>query len=275
MRQESATTICLNSKVDGKQPSLADRVYHTGGVSVAVTSSFMPSIAEPFIVAQRGREVEPNVLTQKRTEYGKQIRKQYENKQLKTQRKHMQQFEPRTDGVSNSLTTVQKDNLLAEPLKVKQATAKGYVEVPPGGVFDGSYPESETRRGRVQDGGTVSPALTAEGQPPLEYETYYRIRKLTPRECFRLMGVRDKDIDKIQAYPFASLEEYREAIKGMSEKEIKRFRREHGMISDARQYKMAGNSIVENCLYLIFKNVFITKAKPKAKVKQLTIFDML
>jgi hypothetical protein len=89
------------------------------------------------------------------------------------------------------------------------------------------------------------------------------------------MGVRDKDIDKIQAYPFASLEEYREAIKGMSEKEIKRFRREHGMISDSRQYKMAGNSIVENCLYLIFKNAFITKAKPKAKVKQLTIFDML
>ena len=139
----------------------------------------------------------------------------------------MQQLEPRTDGVSNSLTTVQKDNLLAEP----------------------------------------------NGES--EYETCYRIRKLTPRECFRLMGVRDKDIDKIQAYPYATLEEYRNAIQDMDEKQIKKLRREKGMISDSRQYKMAGNSIVENCLYLIFKNAFITKTKCKPIPKQMTIFDVL
>ena len=41
-------TICLNSKVDGKQPSLTDRVYHAGGVMVAVTTSpfFMGNILE-------------------------------------------------------------------------------------------------------------------------------------------------------------------------------------------------------------------------------------
>lgn len=59
-------------------------------------------------------------------------------------------------------------------------------------------------------------------------ERTYRIRKLTPRECFRLMGMRDDDIDKIQAIG----------------------------ISNTQQYKMAGNSIVINVLEAIFKNLF-------------------
>ena len=57
----------------------------------------------------------------------------------------------------------------------------------------------------------------------------YRIRKLTPRECFRLMDLSDEDIDKIQS----------------------------AGISMTQQYKMAGNSIVVSCLYHIFKNLFI------------------
>ena len=60
-------------------------------------------------------------------------------------------------------------------------------------------------------------------------EPTYRIRKLTPRECFRLMGMRDDDIDKIQA----------------------------AGISNTQQYKMAGNSIVVNVLETIFKNLFM------------------
>ena len=57
----------------------------------------------------------------------------------------------------------------------------------------------------------------------------FRIRKLTPRECFRLMGMRDDDIDKIQA----------------------------AGISNTQQYKMAGNSIVVDVLEAIFKNLFM------------------
>ena len=60
-------------------------------------------------------------------------------------------------------------------------------------------------------------------------EPTFRIRKLTPRECFRLMGMRDDDIDKIQA----------------------------AGISNTQQYKMAGNSIVVNVLEAIFKNLFM------------------
>lgn len=59
-------------------------------------------------------------------------------------------------------------------------------------------------------------------------EMRYRIRKLTPRECFRLMGVDDADIDKIQA----------------------------SGISNSQQYKCAGNSIVVDVLYHIFRKMF-------------------
>ena len=57
----------------------------------------------------------------------------------------------------------------------------------------------------------------------------FRIRKLTPRECFRLMGVDDKDIDKIQ----------------------------DSGISNSAQYKLAGNSIVVDVLFHLFRKMFI------------------
>lgn len=65
--------------------------------------------------------------------------------------------------------------------------------------------------------------------PPELEGKKFRIRKLTPRECFRLMGVDDKDIDKIQA----------------------------AGISNSAQYKLAGNSIVVDVLFHIFRKMFI------------------
>lgn len=53
-----------------------------------------------------------------------------------------------------------------------------------------------------------------------------KIRKLTPRECWRLMGFSDEDFDKVKDY-----------------------------ISDTQLYKQAGNSIVVNCLEAIFNNL--------------------
>lgn len=57
---------------------------------------------------------------------------------------------------------------------------------------------------------------------------WVRIRKLTPRECFRLMDVDEEYIDKIKA----------------------------AGISDSQQYRMAGNSIVVSCMEGIFYNLF-------------------
>jgi site-specific DNA-cytosine methylase len=73
----------------------------------------------------------------------------------------------------------------------------------------------------------------------------FRIRKLTPRECFRLMGVDDKDINKIQA----------------------------AGISQSGQYKLAGNSIVVDVLFHIFRKMFIeTDQDFDGTPTQLTLF---
>ena len=82
----------------------------------------------------------------------------------------------------------------------------------------------------------------------------FAIRKLTPRECFRLMDVSEENIDKIQSYrepedgvlqnalgePILSLNGKPQALK------------KGETISKTRQYEMAGNSIVVSCLVGIF-----------------------
>lgn len=57
----------------------------------------------------------PKCLTPKRTEYGKEVRKEYESGALKESRHNMRRLEPREDGVCNTITSVQKDNLVVEP----------------------------------------------------------------------------------------------------------------------------------------------------------------
>lgn len=85
--------------------------------------------------------LEPAILTSKRTEYGKTIRKAYESGEIKESRHNMTELQPRNDGVSNTLTTVQKDNLLLEPtVRIKQATAQGYTECKIGGGGRPKFP---------------------------------------------------------------------------------------------------------------------------------------
>lgn len=83
---------------------------------------------------------------------------------------------------------------------------------------------------RVYGDNGISPTLTGTGESGAKnIINGFRIRKLTPRECFRLMGLKDDDIDKIQATG----------------------------VSNTQQYKMAGNSIVVDVLEAIFKNLFL------------------
>ena len=68
---------------------------------------------------------------------------------------------------------------------------------------------------------------------------WVRLRKLTPRECFRLMGVSEENIDKLL----------------------------NAGISDSQLYKLAGNSIVVQCMAGIFRNAFSTE-----EVESMTLF---
>lgn len=210
-----------------------------------------------------------------------------------------QRLEVNMQGTSNCLTSVQKDNMVLESVlaldeqnmnvrkeafgtlttdgsspkhnnrvMIRQATKDGSIECEIGGCFDASYPNSKTRRGRVQDKGNTCPTLTAQNQEVVRIEkvgqissngsqcgtvisdngisanlvagthgyanshiaTQYRIRKLTPRECGRLMGVSDSDIDK------------------MSE-----------VNSNSQLYKQFGNSIVVDVMVAMFKNLNINQ----------------
>ena len=133
-----------------------------------------------------------------------------------------QRLEPNQEGICNTLTSVNKDNMVL----IKQATKKGYIECDIGGVADFSYPTSKLRRGRVQEHGQVSPALTANGNGIRRVESEYRIRKLTPLECWRLMGFTDEE-----------------------------FRAAEEVNSNTQLYKQAGNSIVVDVLVGIFKQI--------------------
>lgn len=112
-------------------------------------------------------------------------------------------------------------------LRIKQANKKGYIECVEGGVANLLHPSSTTRRGRVVDQGRVSPTLQTEiGVYVLETE--YRIRKLTPLECWRLMGFKDEDF--------------------YMAKEVN---------SDTQLYKQAGNAIVREVMMAVFSQLNI------------------
>src|SRR5574344_2561322 len=77
-------------------------------------------------------------------------------------------------------------------LKIKEATKKGYKEAYDGDSVNLAYPESETRRGRVGE----QVAQTLQCNDNMGVVEMPRIRKLTPKECFRLMGFDDEDFEK-------------------------------------------------------------------------------
>lgn len=162
-----------------------------------------------------------------------------------------QRLEPNSQGICNTLTSVQKDNLLLEKVKIKQATKDGYIECNVGGVADLSYPESKTRRGRVQENGECCPTLTTTETGICKIESQYQIRKLTPMECWKLMDFSEEDflVAKLGSREVAKevLETYPHLGK-RAFTEVKRLEK----MSNTQMYKQAGNSICENVLVAIF-----------------------
>lgn len=132
------------------------------------------------------------------------------------------------NGLAPTLTTNKGEG---NKIAIRQATKKGYIECELGGVADLSYPESKTRRGRVQENGQICPTITATETGVCRIESPIRIRKLTPKECFRLMGFSDENFEATEK-----------------------------MVSNSQLYKQAGNSIVVDVLYYILVELY--KAMP-------------
>lgn len=134
-------------------------------------------------------------------------------------------------GCSPALEIMQGGNRqpkIAEPIAyVKEAIKKGYAEIYEGDSVNLEQPNSKTRRGRVGKG-CAQILTTSCNQAVIEPEIKsLRVRKLTPKECYKLMGFTDKQFDRSQAFS-----------------------------SDSQLYKQAGNSIVVDVLYYIFGKLF-------------------
>lgn len=111
-------------------------------------------------------------------------------------------------------------------LKIKVATKQGYEMAEQGDYVNITFPSSKAKRGRVGRG--IAQTLTCGDGNAIVTENV-RIRKLTPRECLRLMGWKDEQIDKIEA----------------------------AKVSATQQYRQAGNGIVVQVLEFIFKALFL------------------
>ena len=183
---------------------------------------------------RHGVAVEPiGVLRNVRTEYGKEIRKDYENGKLDISRHEFLANEIREDGISNTLSTVQKDNQLA--VKVAEATKQGYSKCRIGvDTVNLSVPGNKTRRGRV--GKEVANTLDTSCNQGIfvkvsdelivyavwyeKYQCYIAIRKLTPKECFRLQGWSDDYFEKAQ-FVNSDSQLYKQAGNGVTVSVIK------------------------------------------------------
>ena len=253
-------------------------------------------------VAKDNYVMEPQVLRAERTDYGKEIRKQYEAGEVYEKIGNMRKMMPRTDGISNTITTIQKDNYAMEPIiyddynsripqdqdaittlttncgasavrngvKIietvvcEQRTDEGLrffkdnvvgtlrtidacgdkrvIEpddmnpVRIGNIYGEQFGTGYA--GNVWDQDSVSPTImTAQGgnrQPLVVDNVKWRIRKLIPKECWRLMGFSDKDCDHASKY-----------------------------VSDSALYKQAGNSIVTSCLVAIFYSLLFKDSSTK------------
>jgi DNA (cytosine-5)-methyltransferase 1 len=118
----------------------------------------------------------------------------------------VQRLEPRADGITNTITTVQKDNLL----------------------LYNPYNKAEIKN--IAPTQTASCGSTTSSAAVISFDGG-RVRKLTPTECWRLIGWKDEQINKVKA----------------------------AKISNCQMYRQAGNGIVVNVLEAIFKNLFDTR----------------
>lgn len=159
-----------------------------------------------------------------------------------------QRLEIKADGINNTLTTIQKDNLVVEPMALDEQN--GYIRTDGcvgTAMTDGSSPKHNNRiielmcinskdetgkqpslSDRIYESDAISTAITtSQFFMPNYMLDNCRVRKLTPKECLRLMTFDDADYEKIKA----------------------------AGISDSAIYKQAGNSIVVKVLMEIFKEL--------------------
>lgn len=218
-------SICLNSKVNGKQPSVQDRIYDVNGVSTAITTS------KGYSEATYGDGVYINRPHQKRGVVQKGM-----IQTLKTSGNDVGvvvrgNYSPSGHNASR----IVDKNGLSPTVMENHGTVTA--------VVVGEHRRDEGIRTFKDDAIGTLRAKEAGGDKVVVTNQPLRIRKLTPKECWRLMGFSDEDFDKASK-----------------------------VNSNSQLYKQAGNSIVVNVLEAIFNKMFINTS---VENYQTNIFDYL
>lgn len=162
----------------------------------------------------------------------------------------LQNINKKNQDIANYVTTNAENRPNDNFIKVKNNTKKGYLEAYEGdGVvvkdikIIGNYSPSGYDASRIVDSNYIAPTVKENhGTVTATNTKELRIRKLTPKECWRLMGFEDEDFDKASK-----------------------------VNSNTQLYKQAGNSIVVNVLVEILRNLLLNDYE---KIEgQMTIYD--
>ena len=195
---ESKIKVIGNTKnPNGTSHGSKSRVYDSNGLMATLTAT---DYHEP-------KQVAIPVLTPER------VNKRQNGRRFKTNGEPM-----------FTLTAQDQHGILLQDkkLKIREATTKGYAEAGVGDSVNIANINSKTKRGRV--GNQIANTLLASEQQGV-VGSDYRIRRLTPRECWRLQGFPDSAFDKAQA-----------------------------VTSNSQLYKQAGNSVTVNVIAEIAKH---------------------
>lgn len=204
----------FRSGKSGERPIKSLSPWSVHGANEAGTRTKLWGVTNTIsTVSKDNYLVLPAILTAHRTEFGKAIRKKYDSHQIHFKRQDMREWIPKGDGTSNTITSVTKDNVLMEQNIV-----------------------IDKKKSEKRKHGLPAEMLHLDNLPEeLKGKKVY-IRKLTPRECYRLMDVSEENIDKLM---------------------LPKDEKGKPIISNSGHYKLAGNSIVVSCMTAMFRNLII------------------
>lgn len=136
----------------GKQFRQGNRIYDGESVAMCLTAQPVGNSGGNSYLYALKDDIKLNQIAELNIKGNDQIRRIYDK-----------------EGLCPTINTMQGGH--REPkILIPQATKKGYIEMEVGGVRDLTYPNSKTRRGRVQEGGNICPTLTAVRQDIVRIE---------------------------------------------------------------------------------------------------------
>ena len=193
------------------------RIYSANGLSPTLNTAQGGGLEPKVLIERPQRASQTKVLLgkYKRNEYGKAIRKAYESGKIKVHRKDLKKFSLEKSDVSNTLTTVQNDNLI--------------------GMVKTHKIKIDSRRFKENGKPTFLVNVDDRNGVMLKNGDVVAIRKLTPRECWRLQGFSDEQFEKAKK----------------------------AGISDTQLYKQAGNAVTVDVIEQIGKRLVLEDDEAK------------